>query len=100
MAESDIQKAIVGVCRAAGVLVIRLNSGAIKKGDRYIHLAPKGTPDLLAISHSGRSAWIETKTPRTGPTPDQVQAHEDLRARGQTVMIARCVDDVLGWLCE
>ena len=98
--ESAIQKAIVAACRAAGVLVIRMNSGQIKKGRNVIHLAPKGTPDLLAISHSGRAAWIETKTPRTGGTAEQKAVHEDLRARGQTVMIARAVDDVLGWLGE
>ena len=98
--ESAIQKAIVAACKKAGVLVIRMNSGQIKKGNRCIHLAPKGTPDLLAISHSGRAAWIETKTPRTGATAEQIQMHDDLRARGQTVMIARAVDDVMEWLGE
>lgn len=42
-------------------LVLRLNSGVIRSGSRFIHLCPEGTPDYLICCPDPR--WIELKAP-------------------------------------
>ncbi len=43
-------------------LKLRLNSGVIRKGSRFIKLCPVGTADRL-LCRPGRVVWLELKVP-------------------------------------
>jgi len=91
MTETEIQKQITDVCRKSGYLIMRMNAG---KGRGNQHLAPPGTPDLLVIGFKGGVLWIEVKTPAGVVSLDQEQMHAELRARGQTVIVAHGIEDL------
>lgn len=89
--ESEILKQIIDALNLHGALVLRLNSGKAKYNMR---LCPPGTPDILALLHNG-ALWIEVKTRSGKVSKDQEKMHEELKRRGQRVIIARSVTDVL-----
>ena len=86
MTESQIQKAIIDELKKRGFLVFRMNSGMAAHN---IHLCPKGTPDLLAVSPRGVSTWIEVKTKTGKVNKDQAIMHYNLKKRGCSVIVAR-----------
>jgi len=90
MTETEIQKQIIDFLKALSFIVFRMNAG---KGRHNQYLAPKGTPDLLVIGR-GRTLWIEVKTATGTVSADQKIMHDKLAAEGQTVIIARSVEDV------
>ena len=90
MIESQIQRQIIQALDAAGAIVIRMNAG---KGRNNQQLAPAGTPDLLVIGRR-RLYWVEVKTDTGKLREAQVEMIERLRERGQTVVVARSVDDL------
>ena len=47
----------------AGVMCFRMQSGAIPKGKRWIHLCKKGTADILLFPRQKPVTWVETKDP-------------------------------------
>jgi tRNA G18 (ribose-2'-O)-methylase SpoU len=67
-----------------------MNSG---KAANNLRLCPPGTPDLLAVGRLA-SFWIEVKTPTGKLRPEQEQMIEELRKRGQFVLVARGLEDV------
>jgi hypothetical protein len=89
--EAEIQAEIVEYLKLCGWLVFRLNSG---KAANNLRLCPPGTPDLLAVGRLA-SFWIEVKTPTGKLRPEQEQMIEELRKRGQFVLVARSVEDVV-----
>ena len=93
MTESTIQKQIIDYLKAAGHIVLRMNSGMAAKN---IHLCPPGTPDLLTVSPSGKVTWVEIKTATGKLRPAQVDMICDLKARKQEIIIARSLSDVSG----
>ena len=91
MTESEIQKQIIDYCSSRGALVLRMNSGSRNYNNKQ---APAGTPDLLVI-RLPESVWIEVKT-KDGKVSDiQKKMHTELINRGQAVMVARSLDDVI-----
>ena len=91
MTESQIQKQIIDYLKSLGALVFRMNSGNAKHN---VKLAPSGTPDLLVVLRT-QTVWIEVKT-ETGTLRDSQRFMiKELEARGQRVIIARCLDDVI-----
>lgn len=88
------------------IFYIRTNSGTILlKGlngkKRAIHLAPKGTADLLALVPYRdwfMPCWIETKSTTGNLRPDQIDFRDDVVARGHVYLVARGSDEVLDWL--
>jgi len=91
MTESAIQKDITDYLRKAGYLVIRMNAGQTAHNQKG---CPAGTPDLLAIGNGG-TLWIEVKTATGKVSKVQESMHDYLNLNGQTVIIARCVEDVI-----
>ncbi len=89
--EGEIQKEIIDHLKLRGGLVFRMNSGSTKNN---VKLAPKGTPDLLAIMIN-KVLWIEVKTATGKPNKDQINMHIVLKTMGQKVIIARSLDDVI-----
>jgi hypothetical protein len=93
--ESDVQREIIKALEDCGWLVFRMNAGGRKAGRSYVHLAPKGTPDLLAVPYVGAPMWVEVKREGGELREDQIAMLADLRKRGQRVLVARSVDDVM-----
>ena len=91
MTETEIQKQIIDYCTLKGALVFRMNSGSRNYNNKQ---APKGTPDLFVV-RKPIAIWIEVKCPGKDPTEVQKEMHEKLRARGQRVIVARSVEDVI-----
>ena len=58
-----------------------------------------GTPDLIICKH-GRVCLCEWKTKQGRLTADQVLWHDELKAAGVDVLIARSIEDVLQWFGE
>ena len=83
--ETDRQAAIVGALEKTGRLVLRIHSGKVPVRGGWMQLAPKGTPDLYVVGWG----WLETKTDKTKPTPEQLAMHERLRAAGELVEVVR-----------
>ena len=90
-----IQDALMG----AGYFCLRLNSGLIKSGSRYIRLCPAGTADLLLCPAEKLPIWIETKTLKGKTNKEQLEAQGAFREQvvrlGHQYVTARCLDDVL-----
>lgn len=92
MTEIEIQKEIVKAMEALGHKVFRMNSG---RGRYNQHLCEPGTPDLLVVAMKGYSFWLEIKTPKGKLSPEQVAMHAELERRGQRVLVARGISDVI-----
>jgi len=69
-----------------------MNSGGTQHN---VRLCLAGTPDLLCITKSGKVIWIEVKTATGKLRESQVKMIADLENKGQTVIIARSVKDLL-----
>jgi len=90
--ESAIQKEIIDYLKLRNALVFRLNAASMSS---RIKPCPPGTPDILAITYNG-VLWVEVKTEKGKLRPSQEKMHAELQERGQRVIIARCLDDVIG----
>ncbi len=89
--EGIIKKDIADFCELAGCVVFRMNAGKVRQN---VAMSPKGTPDLLVITRTGWVVWIEVKKPGEKPTAVQLEMHEKLQARGQTVVVACGLEDL------
>lgn len=89
MLETDVSSLIRDYIEGLGGRCERCNSGLIKaQSGSWVHLFSKGWPDLLALFAGGVVLWVETKAPKKKLTPDQIRVHAELRALGQTVIVA------------
>jgi len=85
---SEITAPLVKMIRKMGVLCLRMNSGIVKKGNRFIHLHEPGTADILAFPNlyrhiEGRVVWLEVKLPTGRTQKDRAELQERFR---QTVL--------------
>lgn len=60
MKENDLQKQILDYLKEAQIYHLRLNSGKIRVGSKYVQLCPEGTPDLQLIINS-KPIFLEVK---------------------------------------
>ena len=90
--ESEIQKEITDYLKSIGCLVFRMNSG---KTQHNVTLCPNGTPDLLVITKTGYTIWIEVKTETGKLRVSQVEMIANLHERKQDICIARSVESVV-----
>jgi len=113
MTESDIQKQIQVAATEAGARVFRNNNafawvGDVRKlKDGSIHITnPRpihcglgvGSADLIGITSTGRFLSIEVKTARGVIRPEQIAWRDMVIAHGGSACIARCVEDIRGFL--
>lgn len=92
MTESELQKMIIDTLKAMGGIVFRMNSG--RSGRNNVKLCPAGTPDILAVLPH-KTLWIEVKAKGGKLRQSQEEMHAQLQQRGQTVIAAYSLDDVL-----
>ena len=91
MSESEVQAQIIKYAKYLGFIPIRMNSGY--SGRHNVHLAPKGTPDLLIV-HDAGCLWVEVKGPNGKLRDSQKAMHRELRSLGHAVIVARDLSDV------
>jgi hypothetical protein len=92
--ETDISKDIGQYLTARGIYNVRIQSGRLKRGKDFIHLAPTGTPDRAA-TYRGLAIWIEVKKPGETPSDKQLETHDAIRRSGGRVIVAECLDQVI-----
>ena len=61
MRESDLTQPCLAALRALGCEVWRCQSGVVKVRGAWMHLAPKGTADMIGYMPGGRFLAAETK---------------------------------------
>lgn len=87
--ESRLSRAIMSLIRARGGFVWKNHGGSTMMA---------GLPDITGV-YRGLMIGIETKMPEgSDPTPIQVHRHEQIKAAGGYVVVARSVRDVATWL--
>jgi len=93
--ETDIQNQIRCDLSAYGI-VIRMNTGLFfTKDGRPVKCGIPGTPDLLFLGPDGTIAWIEVKTEKGKPSPDQKRFLKMLKDIGHKAGIARNTREAL-----
>jgi hypothetical protein len=94
MSETELSKAIVdALWQVHRIEAIRVQSGRLKVARGWAHLAPAGTPDLLLAMY--RQSWLEIKTCSGRLAVTQERRHNELRASGARVAVARSVRTAL-----
>ena len=78
----------------------RMNSGAVKVGNRFIRFGWPGCPDLLGQLKDGRLLGVEVKAPKGKLRPEQTIFLERIRAAGGVAFMARDCRDVTRELCK
>lgn len=92
--ETELSKAIRDALATSRIWVIRINSGALKMGDRYITLAEPGTPDLWTPY-----GWLEVKD-KARVTAVQRAWHERAARHGVRVAVVHSVSEALATVRE
>jgi hypothetical protein len=93
MKEADLYKQMIDAASYLGFRLQRINSGKIRVGKRWVHLAKEGTPDLIGYSITGKYTAIEVKLPGEKLRPEQQDYLRDVELRGG---IGICVSSVEG----
>lgn len=99
MREAEIKTQICEYLTRSNVFYMKLNSGMVKSGARYIYLCPTGTADLILFLGE-RVAWIEMKQLKGVQRKSQVEFQAKVEAAGHPYLVARSVEDVANWLKE
>ena len=105
MTESQIVRQILDYLAAEHIFAFRLNTSAIKIGDRFFraHSLGPGAADLLAIPkpkyygcdlYHFLPAWIECKTTIGKQSPEQKSFQQYVESLGHDYILARSVDDI------
>lgn len=89
---------IIEALRLVGVTTWRSQSGRVKGG--RMHLAPKGTPDLVGFTCQGQFVGIEVKTPTGKMSAEQEQWHESAKRRGCIALVARTPEEAVNLFLE
>ena len=89
-AERDIKRAILEALHAAGIIAFRVHSGRVKVKRGWMHLAPEGTPDIVAIvPPHGRFLGLEVKTDEGTERDGQLEFAKGARRHGAAVCTVR-----------
>lgn len=71
----------------------RMNSGAVKIGNRFVRFGWKGCPDVLGQLKDGRLLGVEVKAEKGKLRPEQAIFLERIRFAGGVAFMARnCLD--------
>jgi hypothetical protein len=100
MSETKISKQIADYLDAARIYNLRLNSGRVQKGGKWIQLCPLGTPDRFALvkvsgSAYGFGVFIEVKKEGEKASIEQAECHKKIRRAGGIVIVADSFDSFL-----
>ena len=97
--ERDIQRAILDYLSLKRIVAFRINSGAMKVGsagnERYMRLAPRGTPDILGYTKDGHFLAIEVKRKGGTVSTEQQEFIDGVNRAGGIGLVAYSLDDVI-----
>ena len=92
--EQDIQSAIlIYVTSLPMSFAFRMNTGAVKDGNRFIRYGLPGQPDIFLILN-GRFIGVEVKTKTGRQSEAQKNWQRNCERAGGIYILARSVDDV------
>ncbi len=90
--ETELSKEIRDTLEKMGIWCIRIASGTINVGKRWIRMSTPGTPDVCL---PGIPGWLEIKT-KTGKVSDvQKEWHEKAQKLGVNVAVVRSVEEAV-----
>lgn len=99
--EHEIQNLCINYLKSKGFYVMRLNSGRMPytyKGRRkFMSLASKGTPDVMAFRHKIGGCEIfffEIKKPGMEPTGLQLHKMEELEQFGASCHVVHSLEEI------
>ena len=98
MAEQDLTRAIIeSVNTSALAFVWRNHSGLVKVRRAWMHLAPKGSPDVIGylLDGSARVVGLEVKLPKEKPSELQEEWRARILAAGGVAAVVRSVGESL-----
>ena len=72
----------------------RMNSGAVRIGNRFVRFGWKGCPDVIGQLRDGRLLGVEVKAPKGKLRPEQTIFLERIRLAGGVAFMARDCRDV------
>jgi hypothetical protein len=99
--ERDTQRAVIAYLKLAGVIPLRVNSGATKVGNRFIRFnSEPGCSDIIACLPDGRFAAIEVKRPGKKPTIEQLSFLQAVEKGNGLAWVVQSVEDVRNKLTE
>ncbi len=103
--ETSLSQAIQKTLTLKGCKVIRVQSGQLEvvRGSKryFVHLAPKGTPDLIVIvpRRSGESEaghyWLEVKTTKGKQSAEQARWGEWAKLEGVRHAVVRSISEAI-----
>jgi hypothetical protein len=102
--EAGLQKTILTLCIYRKIEAYRLNTGAMPIGEgddrRFIRFGFPGCPDIMIIlpDGSGRTLWVETKSPDGRLSPKQIEFRDICQARNVPWVQAKCLEDLDPWI--
>lgn len=94
---NELNAQSVEVIQRMGGLAWRNNSGTIRTGKYFVHLAPKGSADVLGLLR-GIFLSIETKV-EDKPSADQLQWMQSVIDSGGRAIIVHDISEVIE-LCQ
>lgn len=94
MSEQDITREII---KALGRYPLHCHPMRRNSGSKSVKIRgnENGTPDIEVMCRAGRTCWLETKLPKTGPSHDQEIWHARARRLGHEVHVVRTVQEAL-----
>lgn len=99
MTETALVRSILRTLQMKGVWSWRVNSGmqrATYHGkDRFIKLAPAGSPDILGVIGDGRLFGLEVKTETGRVLATQQRWHDKAARHGVRVAVVRSVGEAV-----
>ena len=93
--ETAVSDSIREFLETKGFKVYRMQSGKLRGAGGWITMNPTGTPDLVAISPTGRFCAFETKTMDGKASKEQIKAVDEINKLGGFALIAHSLGDVV-----
>jgi hypothetical protein len=99
VSESDVLPSILAYLNAKRIFAYRTNSGAMKRGERYIKFnGVKGCADITGVlpmpCGCGVALFIETKSSTGRQTKEQKDFQSEVERDHAIYILARSIDDV------
>lgn len=94
-AETALKAAIIQALEAIGCEVANTPAGQLRARRGYVHLAPKGWPDISGYLPDGRFLGLEVKMPKGKLSREQEAWRERAAKHGCVVGVVRSVAEAI-----
>jgi len=100
--EGQLKSQVNEFLKISGRFFLRLNSGMVKSGARFIYLCPEGTADYLVCCPDPR--WIELKAPKGTTKRDRAEKQQAfavmVQSLGHKHLKATSLDEVIEFVMK